>query len=134
MDFVDDEDLVAVADGRNRQAGNHHFADVVDAGVAGGVDLEHVHVAALGDLDAGVALTARIDRRSVHAVERPRQDARGRRLAGAALAREHERVRDAVAGDRVAQRARDRRLPDDLVELLRPPFSSQDLIRHLGAT
>jgi hypothetical protein len=98
--------------------------------MAGGVDLEHVHVAALGDLDAGVALTARIHRRTVHAVERPRQDARGRRLAGASLAREHERMRDAVAGDRVAQRARDRWLSDDLVERLRPPFSSQDLVSH----
>ena len=31
-------------------------------GVGGGVDLEHVHVAALRDLDAGVALAARIRR------------------------------------------------------------------------
>ena len=95
--FVDDEDLVAVADRGNRQPGDDDFADVVDAGVAGGVDLEHVHVAALCDLDARVALTAGTDGRPVDAVERPRQDARGRRLAGAALAGKHERMRDPVA-------------------------------------
>ena len=60
VDLVDDEHLVAVAHRRDRQAGDHHLADVVDAGVAGGVDLEHVDVAPLRDLDAGVALAARI--------------------------------------------------------------------------
>ena len=60
VDFVDDEDLVAVADRRDRQPGDHHLADVVDAGVAGRVDLEHVDVAPLRDLDARVALAARL--------------------------------------------------------------------------
>ena len=63
VDFVDDEDLVAVADRRDRQALDDHFAHVVDAGVRGGVDLEHVDVAAFGDLDAGVADAARVRRR-----------------------------------------------------------------------
>ncbi len=55
MDFVDDEDLVAVADRHDAEAGDDHLADVVDAGVRGGVDLEDVDVAAFGDLDARVA-------------------------------------------------------------------------------
>ena len=75
-------------------------------------------------------VAARIGRRPVHAVERPRQDARGRRLAGAARAGKHERVRDAAAGNGVAQRARDRLLSDDLVEPLRPPFAGKNLISH----
>ena len=103
--LVDDEHLVAVAHGRDRQPGDDHLADVVDAGVAGGVDLEDVDVAPLRDLDAGVALAARIGRRPLHAVQRPRQDARGRGLADAARAGEDERLRDPAAGQRVAQRA-----------------------------
>ena len=63
MDFVDDEDLVAVADRHDAEAGDDHFADVVDLGVRRGVDLEDVDVAPLGDLDAGVAVAARIRRR-----------------------------------------------------------------------
>ena len=60
MDFVDDEDLVAIADRRDAEAGDDDVADLVDLGVGGGVDLEDVHVAALRDLDAGVADAARI--------------------------------------------------------------------------
>ena len=64
------------------------------------------------------------------AVERPRQDARGRRLAAAARAGEHERMRDAAARNRVAQRTRHRLLPDDIVEALRAPFARENLIGH----
>ena len=63
MDFVDDENLVAVADRHDAEAGDDHFADVVDAGVGRRVDLEDVHVAAFGDLDAGVADAAGISGR-----------------------------------------------------------------------
>ena len=65
VDFVDDEDLVAVADRRDAEAGDDDVADLVDLGVGGGVDLEDVHVAALGDLDAGVADAARIGGRAL---------------------------------------------------------------------
>ena len=78
-----------------------------------------------GDLDAGVADAARIGGRALHAVQRPRQDARRRRLADAARAGEHERLRQPSARERVAQRARDRLLPDDVVELLRPPLRAR---------
>ena len=97
MHLVDDEHLVAVARRRKRQVANHHLADVVDAGVAGRVDLEDVDIAALGNLDAGVAVAARLGGRPRVAVERPRQDARGRRLAAAMRAGKHERLRDAAA-------------------------------------
>ncbi len=91
--LVDDEHLVAVADRRDRQAFDDHLAHVVDAGVRGRVDLEHVDVAPLGDLDAGFADAAWLRRRPVDAVERPRKDARRRRLAAAARAGKHERLR-----------------------------------------
>ena len=72
---------------------------VVDLRVGGRVDLEDVHVAALGDLDARLARAARLGRRAGagHAVEAAREDARRRRLADAARAGEDERLRDAAA-------------------------------------
>ena len=48
------------------EARDDHFADVVDLRVRGGVDLEDVHVAPFGDLDARVAHAARIGRRALH--------------------------------------------------------------------
>ena len=81
-----------------------------------------------GDLDAGVADAARIGGRTLLAVQAARQDARGRGLADAARAREDERLRDAFAGDGVAQRLRDAALADDVIEPLRAPFAGEDLV------
>ena len=75
-------------------------------------------------------VAARIGRRPVHAVQRPRQDARRRRLADAARSGEHERLREPAARQRVAQRPRHRLLSDDVVELLRPPLARDDLVGH----
>ena len=84
-------------DRRDAEAGDDDVADLVDLGVGGGVDLEHVHVAPFGDLDARVADPARIGGRALLAVEAARQDAGGGGLADAARAGEDERLRDAVA-------------------------------------
>ena len=66
--------------------------------------------------------------------KRTREDAGGGRLADAARAGEHERLRQASAGQRVAQRPGDRLLADDLVEGFRPPLSRDDLVTHGRAT
>ena len=123
MDLVDDEHLVAVSDRHNRQAGDDHLTHVVDLRVRGRVDLEHVDVAPLGNFAARVARAARLGRRPLHAAQRAGQNARGRRLAHAARPRKHERLRDAVFLNRIFQRARHRRLADDIVELLRAPLA-----------
>ena len=107
------------------------IADLVDPGVGGRVDLEHVHVAPFGDLDAGVADAAGIGGRALFAVEAARQDARRRGLADAARAGEHEGLGDAPAGDSVAQRLRDRALADHVFESLWPPLPGEDLVRHV---
>ncbi len=130
MHFVDDEDLVAIARRQDAEARDDDLAHVVDARVRGGVDLEHVDVASFRDLDARVARAARIGGRPVHAVERARQDAGGRRLSDAAWSREHERLREPLARERIAQRTRHRLLSDDVVELLRAPLTRDDLVRH----
>ena len=130
MDLVDDEHLVAIAHGKNAEARDDHFADVVDAGVRCRVDLEHVHVAPFGDLDARVARAAGLGDRPVDAVQRARQNPRRGRLADAARTGEYERLRQPLARERILQRLRDAALSDDVVELLRPPLARDDLIRH----
>ena len=128
MHFVDDEDALPIANGRDRQSADDDFTDVVDARVRGGVDLEHVHVAALRDLDAGVTDPARIRRGTLDAVERPRQQARSRRLADAAWSGEDERLMDTSAGNGVPQRTRHGLLADDIIEALWTPLAGKDLI------
>ena len=130
MDFVDDEDLVAIAHRHDREAGDDHLADVVDAGVGRRIDLQDVDVPSFGDLDARVALAAGLRRRPVDAVQRSRQDAGGGRLADAPGPAEHERLRETAARQRIAQRPRDRLLSDHIVEPLRPPFAGEDLVGH----
>ena len=78
----------------------------------------------------GVAHAARLRRRTLHAIERPRQNACRRRLADAARTGEHERVRDAPAGERVSERLGHAALADDLVEPPGPPFAGKHLVGH----
>ncbi len=130
VDLVDDEDLVAVADRPYPEAGDDDVADLLDLRVRRGVDLEDVDVAPLGDLDARVAGSARVGGRPLHAVQRAREDPRGRRLADAARPGEDVRVRDALAGKRVAERLGDAALADHIVEPRGPPFAGENLVGH----
>ena len=107
VDFVDDVDLVARAD---RGVANRldDLADVVDAGVRGGVHLDHVDVPALGDRPARLAHAARVDRRPAlpvrpDAVERLGDQPRGRGLADPAHAGEQEGMGDPPARDGVGR-------------------------------
>ena len=133
VDLVDDEDLVAIAGRADLQPVDDHFADVVDARVRGGVDLEHVEIAPLADLDAHVAGAARVGGGPPLAVERPGQDPGGRRLADAARAGKDESLRDAPGDERVAERLGDALLTDDLIEAPGPPLAREDLIGHGNA-
>ena len=84
-----------------------------------------------GDLEARGALAARRRRRSFHAVQTARHDARDRGLAGSALAGEDVAVGDALARDGVFQRRADVLLADQLVEALRAVLAGDDLV-HAG--
>ena len=128
--LVDDEDLVAVADRGDGQPRDDHLADVVDLGVGGGVDLEHVDVAPLGHLAAHVALAAWVGRGPLDAVQGAGENAGRRRLAHPPRPREHERLGDPLAGDGVAQGLGDPALAHDVVEALRPPLAGENLIGH----
>ena len=132
MDFVDDENLVAVADRRDAEAGDDDVADLFDLGIGRGVDLEDVDVAALSDLDAGVADSARIRGRPLDAVQRARENPRRRGLADAARPGEDKRLRDPLRRNRVAERLGDAALADDVIEPLRPPFAGDYLEEDTG--
>ncbi len=95
------------------------LADVVDRAVRGGVHLDHVHRAAVGDRDARLADATRSQGRAVDAVERAGEDLRHRGLARPARADEQVGVMDAIALDRVAEGANDMLLAHDLGERLR---------------
>ena len=131
MHLVDDVDLV----GRRGRAVLHRIddlADVVDAGVGGGVHLHDVDMPSFGNCAVVDAFLAQVERRmragGVLIIQRPRQDARRRRLAHAANAGEHEGVRNAPGFEGVAQRLHHGILPDELVKARRPEFARQDQV------
>ena len=108
------------------------LAGVVDAAVAGRVDLDDVDraLATPRELAAAVALAARVGDRRLGAVERARQDASAGGLAAAAWSGEQVGVVDPVAGQRSAQRLGDMLLPDDLGEGLRAVAAVERERRH----
>ena len=128
--LVDDVDLVPVADRREERA-FAQVAGVVDAAVAGGVDLDDVDRAgAVGrEFAARVADAARVGRRALGAVQAAGQDARAGGLAAAARTAEQVGVVDAAGRQRLAQRLGDVVLPDDLGEGRRAVLAVQ---REIG--
>ena len=120
MHFVDDVDLVARRNGAVAHTLDQ-LAYVVDAGPAGGVHFQHVHVPVLGDRDTmladaaglavGHALTVGAD-----AIQRPRNDPGRGRFAHTTHAGQHEGVGQTAAFDGVAQRAHHGLLADQVGE------------------
>ena len=124
VDLVDHVDLEAVT----RRAEAHPLLqtpDLVDAVVAGAVDLLDVEILTRRDLLAGGARVARRRRgpgegaRGPHAVEALGEQARARRLADSAYAREQECVRHPPRRDGVREGTGDVVLPDQVLECLR---------------
>src|SRR5712691_3404399 len=101
-------------------------AHVVHAVVGGGVDLLHVHVVALGDLDARAAHAARLGRGTFLAVQRSRQDARAGGLPAYARPGEEKRVRHPPRLERVDQGADHVLLAGELRKTLRPVLSGEN--------
>ena len=127
--FVDDVNLEA-AGGRAVLHVFDQVANFVDAAVGGTVDFQHVDTVAVADLLAEIALIARLGRRSLFAVERLGQQAGGGSFTDAAGAGKQVGVRHAVHLDGVVEGADDMLLPDQLRELLGPPFAGRYLKLH----
>ena len=134
MHFVDDENFVAIPHGHDRQPVDDHFANVVDACMCRGIDFEHIDVASLGNLTARVACAAWIGRWSVCAAQRAREDPGSGRLSHATRPRKDERLSDSTPRNGVPERPRDSRLSDDVIELLRPPLSRENLVGQKKAS
>src|SRR5207248_2529718 len=130
-DFVDDVDLEAAAGGAIGGVFDDG-ADVVDAGVGGGVDLDDVDVVAAGDAEAGFTFPAGLCGGLVGflAVKGLGEDAGHGGFAGAAGAGEEKGVGDAAGLDGALEGLGDLVLPDDLVEILRAIFARQHGVRH----
>ena len=129
VDLVDDVDLILPARGGVADI-VPQFAHLLDAIVAGAVDLQDVQADPAGNLTAGIANAARFGGRRVDAAERLGQDARGRRLADATRADEEISMREPVLRDRVFEGARDVFLADDVVKNLRPVLARENLVAH----
>ena len=87
MDLIDDIDLKCALD-RYETNVFPKFANLIDAVIAGAVDLKHVKAQPLRNLPAGVAYSARVDGWSMNAIERLGKDTCRRRFAGAAWTNE----------------------------------------------
>ena len=121
MRLVEDVDLVATFR-RLQHDALADLADVVDAALRRRVHLDDVERVAVRDRHARVTRLVGIRRRALLAVQSLREDARERRLAGAARAGEEIGLAHLSGADRVLQRPDDRLLADDLVEVLRAVF------------
>jgi hypothetical protein len=127
--FVDDVDLVA-GDGRLVARRLDDLADVVDAGMRGGVHLDHVDMAAFHDRGAMLAELRHVDGGPVDLagqgiVEGAGEDAGGGGLADAADAGQHVGLRDAAGAERIGQRAHHRLLADQVGEARRAVFPGE---------
>ena len=112
VDLVDDVDLPPA--GRAQRDAGDQLPHGVDAPVGGGVELDDVERAALGDADARVADAARLPVGRFGAVEGLGQDAGGRRLARAPGAAEQVGVGHPALADGVAEGVADVVLALDL--------------------
>ena len=130
MDLIDDEHLVAIAHRCDRQRFDDDLTDRVDAGVGGPVDFHHVHIAAFGDLAAGVTLATGVGGGPVDAIECTGQNARRGGFADPARPGKNERLCEATRGDGIAKRVDDTTLADHILKPLRAPFSSESDMGH----
>jgi len=118
MDFVDDVDLVAA---RLRRKENFilDLADVVDSGIAGSVDFNHIDAVAGFDFDTVAAYPARFGGGTFVTVKGTGEDSGSGGFSHSAGATEEIRMGDSPLGDRSFDRGDDERLTDKSGKLLR---------------
>ena len=123
MHFVQNKNFKPVARRRQRHRINNGFAYFFHLRVAGRVQLQHVHIGALGDFLALGAMAARFRRgfgvAVAGAVKRFGQNARRGGFAAAARTVEQIRVGNAARLQRVLQRFGNAFLADHIFKLLR---------------
>ena len=127
MDLIDDEDPVLAW---RRCVTNRlvELAHVIHTSSAGRIDFLHIGGVSRNNLATRGTLVARCLSRAGIAVEAAGNDPGERRLAGAARAGQQKGMRKAPRTNGIAQGLCDVLLPGDLIEVLRSPLSSDDLI------
>jgi len=103
---------------------------LLDAVVAGAVDLQDVERIAGGDFFAIVAGIVGSNGRSLLAIERFGQNSRGRRFPDAARAHKEVGMGQAILRHRILEGARDVGLADQIVKRLWPIFSRENFVAH----
>ena len=126
MDFVDNIDLIARLVGRIVDL-LAKVADVVNAGVAGGINLNEINRATVVYCLAQGAGITRLTLAISKAVYRFGQDTTGAGLAGAAWTAEEIGVRYPTAAQGIKQCLGDMLLTNYFGEGLRTPFAIKDL-------
>jgi hypothetical protein len=129
VDFVDDVDFKITARWCEADIISK-LPNLVDAVVAGTVDFEHVEADTLGNLPTRVADSARIDGRTMNAVQRLGQDPGRRRFTSSARADKKVGVSNTLLLNCIFQRLNDVILAENVVEYLGPIFSGEDLVTH----
>ena len=130
VDFVDDVDLVAGA-GRRIAHAVIDLADVVDAGMGGGVHFQHVHVPAFHDRLAVHAEVRHVDGRPLHrairlfVVQRAGENPRRGGFADAADAGQDPGLRNPARFERVRDGADHGLLADQVVKTGGAVFACQ---------
>ena len=127
--FIDDVHLEAAHAGRVLGV-VQHFADIVDAGVAGGVDFQQVHKPAGVNLPAGGAHAARLGAHAGFAVQAFGQNAGNGGFAHAARAGQQVGVMQALFDQRIGQGAHHMLLADQIGKTLGAPLAGKNLIGH----
>ena len=127
--FVDDVNLVFACRGRVLGV-FQHFADVVDAGVAGGVDFQQVHKSPCINGLASGALPAWFAVMRVFAVEAFGENAGDGGFAYAARACEQIGVVQTSVGKGVLQGFDNVLLPHEVGEGFGAPFAGENLVGH----
>ena len=129
MNFIDDEDLVAIPR-RPVPDAFPQLTNLVNAAVGGRIDLENIDGLARGHFPAGSAVVTGIDGGALPAVQRLGQNPGRGGLAHSPCPGKQIGMGDAILGDGVLEGLRRGSLPHDFSKGLRPPLAGQNLVTH----
>jgi hypothetical protein len=100
--------------------------DIINAPVAGRIDLDYIETPALGDGDTCLARIARLASLRIETVHRPGENPAGACLSRAPWTAEEIRVTDTLRTYRVQESSGDRLLAHYFAEGLRSPLPIED--------
>ncbi len=106
------------------------LAHILDAVIAGAINLDDVEAVSGGDFATIIAHAAWRRRWTVHAIQCLSENARCRCFPDPAWSNKKIRMRQPVLGDGIFQRLRNMCLPNQIIESLWPIFAGKNLVAH----